>query len=84
MVDEDCKSSTAEPTKTSRFKGFIRRAKDKMVEVVINISTFMQDLFDPSKTGSEEDKSFANSTTFRSSLMALAIATIMVILFKRV
>ncbi|XP_074586558.1 uncharacterized protein LOC141842238 [Curcuma longa] len=82
MADQDCKSSTAEPTKTSPFMDFIRRVKDKMVEVVINISTFMQKFFDPSKTGDEKDKSFVNST-FGSSLMALAIAIILMILFKR-
>ncbi|KAG6516755.1 hypothetical protein ZIOFF_027229 [Zingiber officinale] len=82
MADEDHKSSTTKPTKISQFMNLIHRAKDKMVEVVINISTFMQDFLDPKKAGNEQDKSFFNSS-FGSSLMALAIATILVILFKR-
>ncbi|KAG6512956.1 hypothetical protein ZIOFF_031095 [Zingiber officinale] len=82
MADEDHKSSTTKPTKISQFMNLIHRAKEKMVEVVINISTFMQDFLDPKKAGNEQDKSFFNSS-FGSSLMALAIATILVILFKR-
>ncbi|XP_074589651.1 uncharacterized protein LOC141845493 [Curcuma longa] len=88
VADEDCESSTAESTKSSPFADFMFMVKDKVTQVVSNISDFLQDFFEPSaetssaKSSPEKDKPLVDFT-LGASLMALAVTTILVILFKR-
>ncbi|WOL03433.1 hypothetical protein Cni_G12153 [Canna indica] len=78
-------SSSAEATKTSKFADFVHNVKVKVMEVVSDVSNFIQDFFETSssrKHGSNAEKQFVD-TSVGASLMALAVTTILVVLVKR-
>ncbi|KAG6528669.1 uncharacterized protein LOC122041843 [Zingiber officinale] len=89
VADEGCESSTAESTRSSPLADFMFMVKNKVTQVVSNISDFLQDFFEPSaetssaKSSSPENDKPLVDFTLGASLMALAVTTILVILFKR-
>ncbi|CAL9783007.1 unnamed protein product [Musa acuminata subsp. burmannicoides] len=86
-VADDCESSTAETTPNSVFSDFVHNVKVKVVAMVGNITSFFQEILQTlgrssSSTSTNTDKPFVDFT-IGSSFMALAIATILVVLLRR-
>ncbi|RWW03391.1 hypothetical protein GW17_00033451, partial [Ensete ventricosum] len=86
-VADDCESSTVETTPNSVFSDFVNNVKVKVVAMVNNISSFFQEILralagNSSPTSTNTDKPFVDFA-FGSSFLALAIATILVVLLRR-
>ncbi|CAL9096160.1 unnamed protein product [Musa textilis] len=91
LADGNPQSSTAEATTNSAFVHFVRNIKVTLAEMVSNISSFLQELLGTSpgassspgtKTGHDTDDLSANFDV-GASFVALAVATILVVLLKR-
>ncbi|URE02427.1 hypothetical protein MUK42_19186 [Musa troglodytarum] len=91
LADGNPRSSTAEATTNSAFAHFVRNIKVTLAEMVNNISSFLQELLGTSpgassspgtKTGHNTDDLSANFDV-GASFVALAVATILVVLLKR-
>ncbi|KAG0492496.1 hypothetical protein HPP92_005894 [Vanilla planifolia] len=71
----------------SGFKSFVNNIKVKVFNMLTNISNLVQDIFNFASSGLKEAKS-SNADTgdglpLKASFMALAVATILVVLLKR-
>jgi hypothetical protein len=83
----DYASSGEQPT-GSALLDFVDNAKKTMMEVVENITNFFQDLFHNTDAGPSSSTKKGSSPSFAElaaggSFMALAMAVILVVLFKR-
>ncbi|CAL9754090.1 unnamed protein product [Musa acuminata subsp. burmannicoides] len=91
LADGNPRSSTAEATTNSAFAHFVRNIKVILAEMVSNISSFLQELLgtSPGASSSPSTKTSHNTDDLSAnfdmgaSFVALAVATILVVLLKR-
>lgn len=88
-VDSPVKSETFENASNSElptaspFSDFVDNAKKTVMDVVNNITDFFKDLFGDSAKAQNGAGPSATEMAVGGSFMALAIAVILVVLFKR-
>ncbi|XP_073008521.1 uncharacterized protein [Typha latifolia] len=87
---ENSDDPSADTFRSSSFKNFVDNIQKKVMEMVGNLSSFLQDFFGTSgeahSTNSKSDSSTSNSyvdVALGTSFIGLAIAVIMVVLVKR-
>lgn len=87
---ENSDDPSADTFGSSGFKNFVDNIQKKVMEMVSNLSSFLQDFFGTSgeahSTNSKSDSSTSNSyvdVALGTSFIGLAIAVIMVVLVKR-
>ncbi|KAJ8504011.1 hypothetical protein OPV22_004897 [Ensete ventricosum] len=91
LADGNPQSSTGEATTNSAFADFARSIKGILAEMVSNISSFLQELLGaspgassvPSTKTSHDTDDFSANFDMGASFVALAVATILVVLLKR-
>ncbi|RRT67889.1 hypothetical protein B296_00035901 [Ensete ventricosum] len=86
VAEDDHGSSGAEASKSSAVADFLHNVKNKVVDMVSNISSLLQDLLEKSSGTSSPktpDEPFAHFP-MGASLMSLGIAVIMVVLLRRI
>ncbi|RZS25926.1 hypothetical protein BHM03_00059205 [Ensete ventricosum] len=86
VAEDDHGSSGAEASKSSAIADFLHNVKNKVVDMVSNIPSLLQDLLEKSSGTSNPktpDEPFAHFPT-GASLMSLGIVVIMVVLLRRI